>query len=160
VCRASLLLASLGFTAYLGCTSAAKTGTGGATTATSATSASSTSSTTGAGGSRPADAGQDRAVGACSACDGACVDLANDPRSCGACGASCGAGLVCDRGACVIPTCGVEEPMCPVDHVCCGGSCCPPWEMCCDVPVDEGGVALACVSAEAGACPTTCAACP
>jgi hypothetical protein len=107
------------------------------------------------------EAGLGGASGACATCAGGCVDLANDPNHCGACGHACALHETCDRGACAVPTCLVEEPSCPVDHVCCGGSCCPPWEMCCNVVVVDGGAAVpACAPIEAGACPTSCAACP
>ena len=33
-------------------------------------------------------------------CDGRCVDLANDPNNCGACGRTCAAGLACCDGVC------------------------------------------------------------
>ncbi|MCA3011848.1 MAG: hypothetical protein INH41_05540, partial [Myxococcaceae bacterium] len=37
----------------------------------------------------------------CTECGGACVDLQNDRRHCGACGTECSAGSVCTAGACV-----------------------------------------------------------
>jgi hypothetical protein len=114
------------------------TGTGGAT--------STSSTTTNLGG----------AVGACTSCDGACADTANDPRHCGACGHACGADQTCDHGTCATPTCLNQGLICPTDHLCCGDQCCPSWKMCCNVP---GSAAPTCVLLDAGACPTTCAGC-
>ena len=37
------------------------------------------------------------------ACDDACVELAADPRNCGACGVACGADEVCRAGVCAFP---------------------------------------------------------
>jgi alpha-tubulin suppressor-like RCC1 family protein len=45
-----------------------------------------------------ADAGPACEVG--TACDGVCRDLATDLAHCGACGRACGAGELCDEGAC------------------------------------------------------------
>jgi hypothetical protein len=120
----------------------------------------SSSSGAGAGGgaSAAASSGQGGATGACSSCDGACADTANDPRHCGACGHACDAAHpTCDHGVCARPVCLVQGPICPLDHLCCGDACCPPWEICCNVP---GGASPSCVQADAGACPTTCPGCP
>jgi hypothetical protein len=112
-----------------------------------ATSASAASTTAGAGG----------ATGACTSCDGACVDTRNDPRHCGACGHACGGSKpLCDRGACAEPSCDVVGPICPLDHLCCGAACCPPGKMCCNAP---GLAAPKCVDLDAGACPTDCGGC-
>jgi hypothetical protein len=45
-------------------------------------------------------------------CDGQCVDLTTDSDNCGACGAACGAGLVCNGGGC-----------CPSGQGFCDGVC-------------------------------------
>jgi len=133
----------------------ATSGSGGATTgaSSSASSGSASSSSAGAGGG---DAGQGGATGACTTCDGACVDVANDPRHCGGCAVTCDAAQICDHGACRTPTCLVQGPICPNDHLCCGDACCPAWKMCCSVP---GSAVAACISRDAGACPTACAGC-
>ncbi len=88
--------------------------------------------------------------------EGACVDVASDPRHCGGCDLPCAAHTLCDRGTCAIPLCLVVGLQCPNDHVCCGDACCPPWEMCCNVP---DAAAPVCVPSDAGACPTACAGC-
>ena len=50
-------------------------------------------------------------------CGDVCTDIRSDPSNCGACGASCAAGLSCVDGAC---------SACPKGHhVQCNGACCP-----------------------------------
>ncbi len=138
-----LSLALLGASCASGAPTSASSGLGGSGTSAS----SATSSTAGAGG----------ATGACAACDGLCVDTQNDPRHCGACDHACsGATPLCDHGACSAAPCDVTGPICPLDHLCCGDACCPPWKMCCNTP---GKAAPTCEDLDAGACPTTCAGC-
>ncbi len=48
-------------------------------------------------------------------CDGTCTNLQTDPSNCGACGASCGAPMVCVAGTCRIA--------CPAPQTVCGGQC-------------------------------------
>lgn len=155
--------ASLRFTAALvfavSCGEGAAPG-GGAGTTSSSTISTSSSTSSGTGGAATASTtttGAGGAVGACTSCDGACVDTANDPRHCGTCGHACTADQTCDHGTCATPTCLNQGLICPTDHLCCGEQCCPAWKMCCNVP---GGAAPTCVLLDAGACPTTCAACP
>ena len=51
-----------------------------------------------------------------SCCGGACVNLANDPLNCGACGVTCsGDTSMCNNG-CVKPTC---APACTGSQICC-----------------------------------------
>lgn len=116
------------------------------------------SSSSGGGSSTGATtSGAGGANGACSSCAGVCVDLASDPRHCGACDAPCGgAHPLCDRGQCVAAPCAVMGPICPNDLLCCGMECCPAWKICCNVP---GHDLPTCVTADAGACPTSCAGC-
>jgi hypothetical protein len=128
------------------------------------TSGSSTGSTTsGAGGAGGAGGvggaiGAGGAIGVCSSCAGACVDLANDPANCGACGHACGPSHpLCDRGQCKTAPCEVVGPICPTDLLCCGEACCPSWKSCCNVP---GKASPQCLALDGGACPTTCADCP
>lgn len=105
-----------------------------------------------------------------------CRKLDTDELSCGACGVVCGAGELCDGGAC---TCGTTSstgaPACTKDESCCGdpaqcqpredpicqcgSSVCASGQICCDA---EGG-AEECVRpssdpAHCGACGATCAA--
>ncbi|MFO0757577.1 MAG: hypothetical protein U0359_13860 [Byssovorax sp.] len=142
-----LLLASLALSPLL----AFACSNGGSTAGGTTTTTSSTSTTTTSGG-------EGGATGACASCDGACVDLANDVLHCGACGHACGgAHPFCDHGACGPAPCDVMGPICPNDLTCCGAACCPAWKRCCYVPGED---LPTCVDADAGACPTTCAACP
>ncbi|MFO0651409.1 MAG: hypothetical protein U0326_34610 [Polyangiales bacterium] len=46
-----------------------------------------------------------------SACNGRCVDGRSDRDNCGVCGRACGAGNVCQNGACV-PDCAATETLC------------------------------------------------
>jgi hypothetical protein len=154
----ALILSALPLAACSSGGTGTSSGSGGAgsvsaSSASSSGSSTASSSTVGAGGA----AGQGGATGACATCDTACVDLANDPRHCGGCAVACDPGQLCDRGACQTPTCLVQGPICPTDHLCCGDACCPSWKMCCNLP---GSATPACISLDAGACPTTCAGCP
>jgi hypothetical protein len=68
-------------------------------------------------------------------CSGACVDLANSPTNCGACGNACASGKICSLGACTTPcaadsdcsgaTCsaGACSTTCAAGYVQCGGAC-------------------------------------
>lgn len=86
-------------------------------------------STDAPGGDAPAsDApSADSGGGACSAsgtcptglscCNGACVNLVNDPLHCGACDVACsGASSMCAGSACTAPTC---TPGCKLGQQCC-----------------------------------------
>jgi hypothetical protein len=87
-------------------------------------------------------------------CGGACVNTANDPRHCGACGAPCREGTYCTGGKCEPRPC---TTTCPVGTTCCDGACCGAGQLCCDPqgPIDRGP---ACVAPDAsGTCPQGCA---
>jgi hypothetical protein len=143
--RITSIVASL--SVVVGCAGGGATSSSSGGGSNGVTASSASASASGAGG----------ATGACTACDGVCVDTRNDPRHCGACGKACGAAKpLCDRGACAEAPCDVVGPICPLDHVCCGEACCPPWKMCCNAP---GMAAPICVDLDAGACPTSCSGC-
>jgi hypothetical protein len=154
----ALLLAACTSGSTSGAASGSGVGSGSSSSVGSVGSGSSSSA--GTGGSSSAgtggNAGHGGATGACATCDGACVDLASDPRHCGGCTVACDGQEICDRGACRTPSCLVVGPICPNDHLCCGDECCPSWKMCCNVP---GSATATCISRDAGACPTACAGC-
>lgn len=86
-------------------------------------------------------------------CDGACVNLANDPRHCGACSNACTASAsLCSHGVCIEPPC---TTTC-VDAACCGNICCGANQLCCDIEGPVGGI-IGCVDAVDGTCPQGCA---
>lgn len=102
---------------------------------------------TGCGG-RSVDDSTPTDVGACvppsEVCDGACVDLDHDPGHCGACGARCSLGEVCNGGEC--------EFACLGGATACGGECVDlafDPESCgaCGVACDEG---LLCSNGQCG----------
>lgn len=82
-------------------------------------------------------------------CANECVETANDPKNCGACGTACAPGQVCSAGACSL-TCGTGSTDC-------GGSCV-------DQKVDPkncGGCGTTCGAGQicvAGACAAQCPA--
>jgi hypothetical protein len=83
-------------------------------------------------------------------CEGVCADLSGDRAHCGACGAACGSGEVCDgTGACAVS--------CTASLTECGGSCV-------DTEADEancGGCGVTCGEGEScvdGDCEATCGA--
>ena len=72
-----------------------------------------------------------------SCCDAVCIDTANDPNHCGACGIRCDEGVACKAG-----TCQIEIPCdCPEGMICndtgqcvvkCGNDLCKQGEQCCN----------------------------
>jgi hypothetical protein len=60
-------------------------------------------------------------------CDGKCVATYSDSNNCGSCGTSCGAGVTCNYGYCLVQGC---TPACPAGMACvndaCVGSVCDP----------------------------------
>jgi len=104
-------------------------------------------------------------------CSGACVELQRDPLHCGACGAACASGEVCDAGRCAL-RCPTGQAVCAgvcrdtaVDRAHCGacGTACAEGEVC-----DRGACRLSCgagLAACGGACrnlqsdPAHCGAC-
>jgi hypothetical protein len=106
-------------------------------------------------------------------CGDACVDLGGDSANCGACGRACGAGEVCQQGACGcragtescggacvstasdVAHCGACGNACPSGQVCeagtCREACSAGTTRCGDSCVDLGGDALNC-----GACGRAC----
>lgn len=70
-------------------------------------------------------------------CNGACVNFQSDGDNCGACGTVCGAGEICETGACV--------PACPTGQLQCGGTCVDP-----DDNVQYCGATGDCLGANAG----------
>ncbi|MCA3013255.1 MAG: hypothetical protein INH41_12745, partial [Myxococcaceae bacterium] len=111
----------------------------------------------------------------CTECDGACVDLQNDSRHCGRCGAACESGSVCRAGACTL-SCQSRQTACggrcvdtTTDTANCGacGRACPGGEACqagqCAVPCASGlavcggrCVDTAADTANCGACGVLC----
>jgi hypothetical protein len=71
-------------------------------------------------------------------CNGMCVNAANDPYNCGACGTKCvGMKPYCDGTCQALPTCMADGGMCPGGAggggVCCGDTCCMIYELCCKI---------------------------
>jgi hypothetical protein len=151
---AALLLAVV-----LGCggsigggTGTAGSGNGGGTTGSGGTTG--TAGTTGAGG---------RVCAACAigrnCCSGACVNLQNDPFNCGACGNPCAAGTpFCSDGTCQQPPCDPQVELCALNSICCGSTCCPLGDICCEEqgPISRGPICYT-PTADAPSCPQGCA---
>lgn len=73
-------------------------------------------------------------------CRKQCVNLKNDSKNCGNCGAKCSSGSSCKSGSCENGSCGTgEEP--------CGNTCCDPGETCTDP--DTG----TCETVDSAVCP-------
>lgn len=93
-------------------------------------------------------------------CAGACVDLQRDGGNCGACGAACGSGQVCQGGVCGV-RCG--DGFCPAaSELCVAGACvacdvtCAVANHTCDgaalqAALDAGGVVHVCPGVYTGA---------
>lgn len=87
-------------------------------------------------------------------CAGVCVNKANDPGNCGACGTTCGAGTYCTGGKCMPIPC---TTTCLPGMICCAGVCCSAGQLCCDPqgPLSAGPV---CTAPDGrGTCPQGCA---
>jgi hypothetical protein len=58
-------------------------------------------------------------------CNGVCLDTANDPKNCGACGRVCPSGTFCCNGWCADPA--RNAPGCCPPSISCGGVCTNPY---------------------------------
>jgi hypothetical protein len=92
-------------------------------------------------------------------CDGACVNPANDPFNCGACGKVCpNDARYCAGGTCQRPEC---SPVidCAPNATCCGNSCCTTGQLCCEQqgPVSGGPPTCHTPTPEQPSCPQGCA---
>lgn len=90
-------------------------------------------------------------------CNNACVNTANNPKNCGACGTECsGATPYCD-GTCQSVPCSLDGGTCGA-MACCGSNCCGAGQLCCKT---EGPLAgpPTCFSPTAAepTCPQGCA---
>ena len=66
-------------------------------------------------------------------CGGDCVNLQNDPFNCGTCGNRCdGNTPYCGDGTCQQPPCNPQTELCAPNSVCCGSTCCPVGDICCE----------------------------
>jgi hypothetical protein len=91
-------------------------------------------------------------------CDGACVNLQNDPFNCGTCGNVCpSTAPYCSGGMCGHPTCDATVS-CVVGSTCCGSMCCGAGQLCCEQqgPV-TGGATCFTPTADQKTCPAGCA---
>jgi hypothetical protein len=69
--------------------------------------------------------------------DGCEVAVANDPRNCGACGNTCGQGLICTNGGCTCPQCNFPNAKSKcVNNVCVLDGCVQGWGDCNNDPKD------------------------
>lgn len=71
-------------------------------------------------------------------CNGMCVNTANDPYNCSACGTKCvGMKPYCDGTCQALPACKADGGMCPGGAggggVCCDDTCCMAYELCCKI---------------------------
>jgi hypothetical protein len=92
-------------------------------------------------------------------CSGGCVNLQNDPFNCGTCGKRCeGNTPYCGDGACQQPPCNPQTELCAPSSICCGSTCCPIGDICCQ---DQGPISIApsCFTPTASepTCPQGCA---
>ncbi len=120
----------------------------------------------GSGGSVDAGGGTVDGGAACSpacgrarlCCDGKCVNPANDPFNCGACGVACDSASYCD-GSCRPPPCAKEGGACAGGETCCGDSCCVHGQLCCPLSGPIAGPLPSCVTPTAAqpTCPQGCA---
>jgi hypothetical protein len=73
-------------------------------------------------------------------CDGACVNLQNDPFNCGKCGNVCPASAPsCFDGTCGHASCDANI-FCMGGTTCCGSKCCGADQLCCE---DQGPISVA-----------------
>ncbi|HXU07134.1 MAG TPA: tail fiber domain-containing protein, partial [Polyangia bacterium] len=69
-------------------------------------------------------------------CDGACVNMQNDPFNCGKCGNICPPTTpYCRDGTCGRPECAIDA--CLGTTTCCGSTCCAAGQICCE---DQGPI--------------------
>lgn len=104
-------------------------------------------------------------------CSGSCIDTQTNAAHCGACGVACGAGEVCEGGACVCggasgtagtgAVCGAGQSCCGSPAACvssddasciCGGSTCESGERCCN----DTCTAVQSSAAHCGVCGNPC----
>jgi hypothetical protein len=164
------IVAALLFAGVLGCgggsgagTGTAGSGSGGSGAAGSGGSGTAGSGgTTGTGGSTGAGGTGVCAV-ACTigrdCCGGGCVNLQNDPLNCGVCGRRCeGATPYCGDGNCQQPPCEPNVELCVPSSICCGSTCCPVGDICCEDqgPISRGPSCFTPTAAQP-TCPQGCA---
>lgn len=152
---ALLFLACGGTTVGTGTTGSGGAGTTGTTGSGGAGGSSTVTTTTGTG---TGDCAPGCDLGF-SCCGGACVNLANDIKNCGACGQACLADPpFCAAGTCADPPCDAVV-VCSGAQFCCGATCCDEGLLCCDVqgPGPSGGPK--CVAPDNGTCPRGCPTC-
>jgi hypothetical protein len=93
-------------------------------------------------------------------CSGECINPANDPMNCGACGTRCtGSTPYCSNTCQAAPCLSTGPASCAADGgTCCGTSCCGAGQLCCDMEGPVAGYA-ACytLTAEEPTCPQGCA---
>ncbi len=91
-------------------------------------------------------------------CSGQCVNLANDPHNCGACGLMCSGAAAYCQGQCTAAPCALEAGACGANS-CCTDQCCGQGQLCC---LSGAGPPIpACYSLKPGetTCPLGCALC-
>lgn len=89
-------------------------------------------------------------------CDDQCVETANDPRNCGACGSECGeAQPYCSAGTCQETPC-AEETACADGETCCGMHCCAAGQICCYTEPGAPELPTCTTPAPGGTCPLIC----
>ncbi len=118
-------------------------------------------------------AGQVCEAGSCTCgagdrCDGECVDVSEDPRHCGACGAACAGGERCRAGACCAPapeSCNGADDDCDqrIDEGLPSALGCAPGETCsggacaCGATCDDACVDTTADARHCGGCDRACA---
>lgn len=106
------------------------------------------SSTSGSGGGPPACSKKSDCASGFDCCSERCVNTANNPLHCGACGVECSGDEPFCQGSCVPRPCGTT---CGDDQTCCGGACCTTGQLCCLRQV--GATQPFCTAPEHGTCP-------
>jgi hypothetical protein len=96
---------------------------------------------------------------ALSCCSGHCVNAANDPQNCGACGNVCGGSTPFCLGQCMATPCKLDAGACGGES-CCGYGCCGQGQLCCLV-VGPGAPQPKCYALQDGqaTCPIGCPLC-
>ena len=150
------------FAVIVGCGSGNGGGTGTAGSGSGGSGAAGTGGATGTGGTTGAGGAGVCAV-ACTTgrdcCGGSCVNLQNDPLNCGVCGRRCEGGTpYCGDGNCQQAPCEPNVELCAPNSICCGSTCCPLGDICCE---DQGPISRApsCFTPTAAepTCPQGCA---